>query len=74
MICKECGCDLKTKFMIRVDISGIDGDEKKKHFEATSKHSVVGWLKHIMNEGQMYNFTEIQIIDLRKECYDNKDY
>ena len=66
-ICKECGCSYKTKYMIRVDYDNRDNDNKNKsHWEATSKRSVVGWIKFICNE--FGNFEEIQIYNLMTEC------
>ena len=31
VICENCGCDLKSKYMIRIDYTGNDEDENKGH-------------------------------------------
>ena len=42
------------------------------HFQATTRRSIVGWIKHICNE--YGNFQEIQIINLTTECPEHKKY
>ena len=68
MKCKECGCDHKTKFMIKVDYDKTPNDNHAKmFFEATTKKSIVGWIKHICNEWST-GMKEIRIIYLNSEC------
>ena len=55
--------------MIRVDHAKNyrHGENKEKtHWEATTRKSVVGWIKFICNE--FGNFEEIQIYNLLTEC------
>ena len=71
MICKTCGCDFKSKYMIRIDHKSKD-PQAKRHFESSSKKSVVGWIKFIMNE--FSNFETCTIYDLVSECPDHEEY
>jgi len=70
--CPECGCQIKTKYMIRVDYTGITDDLQKKHFESTSKKSIVGWIKFICNE--MEDFQDITIHNLTKQCHIHEEF
>ena len=72
MICSECSCSMKTKFMIRVDYSGEFDDCRKGHFEATTRRSIVGWLKLICNE--FGHFHDITIHNLTKQCHIHKEF
>ncbi len=71
--CKECGCRFETKYMIRIDYTGWD-DKNKSHFESTTKRSVVGWLKLIMNEFTSNGFDTITIYDLIKTCRSHQEF
>ena len=66
--CSECGCDHKTKYMLRVDHDSSD-PKAKSHFESTSRRSVVGWIKHIVDN---YEFEDITIHNLRVQCEGHK--
>ena len=65
--CTNCGCLFKTKYMIKVYHSNGDNE----FFQATSKKSIVGWIKHICNEKE---FTSIDIIDLISQCQEHQEY
>ena len=71
-VCKECGCAYKSKYMIRVDYDTSTENKSKAHWEATSKKSLVGWLKFICNE--FGDFQEIQIYNLLTECRGHEKY
>jgi len=68
MICKNCGCDMKTKYMIK----RVNDQEKSNTFyEATSKKSIVGWIKHLVDN---FPFEEIHIINLLVECQEHEEF
>jgi hypothetical protein len=69
--CPECSCEFKTKYMIRVD-HDPKKPKAKSHWEATSRRSIVGWLKLICNE--FGKFEEIQIHNMTKQCSIHKKY
>ena len=71
MVCPECGCKFKDKYMIRVD-HDWENPHAKRHFASTTRRSIVGWIKLICNE--FGNFEDITIHNLTKQCAYHKEY
>ena len=69
-VCENCGADLKSKYMIRVELhTGMLGPILM--LESTTKKSIVGWIKHLVDE---YDFEEIRILNLMTECPVHEKY
>ncbi len=62
--CPDCGCLFETKFMIRTDHES-GKNEAKQFWQATSRKSVVGWMKLIMDN---FPFQTCTIYNLLTEC------
>jgi hypothetical protein len=62
--CPNCGAEFKTKYMIRVD-HDYDDPKAKRHLESRTKKSIVGWIKHVVDN---FPFEEITIYNLLTEC------
>jgi hypothetical protein len=67
--CQNCGAELKSKYMIRVNRPGSETGEM---YQSKTKKSVVGWIKTILDN--MGAFEEITIINLKSECPIHKEY
>ncbi len=68
--CPNCGAEFKTKYMIRVDHDYND-DKAKRHLESRTKKSIVGWIKHIVDN---FQFEDITIYNLLTECPVHKEH
>ena len=63
-VCENCGAMMKTKYLIRIELrTGMLGPVLI--LESTTKNSVVGWMKHLVDE---YDFETIYIYNLINEC------
>ncbi len=60
--CSNCGASFRTKYMI---IRCNDSNSSRTHYEATSKRSLIGWLKSLVDN---FPFEQIEILNLMTEC------
>lgn len=67
--CKNCGADFKTKYIIHLITK--DKTITKTNYEATSRKSIVGWIKHIVDN---FSFEEIEIRNLLVMCHSHEEY
>ena len=68
--CSSCGCEFKTNYLIRVDHDHNDS-KAKRHLESRTKKSIVGWIKHMVDN---FQFEEIQIFNMLTECPVHKEH
>jgi hypothetical protein len=66
----NCRAEFKTKYMIRVEHDSND-ETAKRHLESRTKRSVVGWIKHVIDN---FPFEDITIYNLLTECPVHKEY